>query len=317
MGRSCPWGLLFVGTKIVHPLFKKPIEAAIGLPAVAWVTKRRLRGMRLILAYHGIIPDGEPPAGERALFIPQRNFAMQLDMLAAIADVVPLDQVDEPGTRPRVAITFDDAYSGAVNEGVRELAKRNLPATIFVAPGQLDGHVFWWDALADGNDTLDPIMRHHALHELFGADDMVRAWAERAELPLSVSLPRYARAASRTELSAALKFQGITLGSHSWSHRNLAALSATDVQAEVHDSRTWLRSEFGAKVVDWFAYPYGFDSAEVNRAVADASYVGGLRVGGGWHRPTNNSRYTRPRFCVGPGLTLAGLRSRLVGARLA
>jgi peptidoglycan/xylan/chitin deacetylase (PgdA/CDA1 family) len=301
----------------VHPLIKQPIEGAMALPAVAWVTQRRLRGKRLILAYHGIIPEGQPSAGERALFIRQREFARQLDMLADMADVVPLDEVDEPGARPRVAITFDDAYSGAVNEGVRELAKRNLPATIFVAPGRLDGHVFWWDALADGNDVLDPVMRHHALHELSGADERVRAWATRAALPLSDTLPHYARAATRAELAAALAIPGITVGSHSWSHRNLAAIGVSDVVEEVHNSREWLRAEFGEKAVDWFAYPYGFDSDEVHRAVAAASYVGGLRAGGGWHRPTDKSRYTRPRFSVGPGLTLAGFRSRLNGARLA
>src|SRR5258705_8432751 len=119
---------------------------------VGWMTHRRVQGMRMILAYHGVIPEGQAPAGEQALFIAQRDFATHLDMLAAEADVAPLDRIDEPGDgRPRVAITFDDAYAGAVNEGVRELAKRNLPATIFVAPGRLNGHVFWGDALSHGN----------------------------------------------------------------------------------------------------------------------------------------------------------------------
>jgi len=273
--------------------------------------------MRLILAYHGIIPDGQPPAGERALFIAQREFAEQLDALAALAEVVPLDQIDDPSeSRPRIAITFDDAYAGAVNEGVRELAKRNLPATIFVAPGRLNGHVFWWDALADGNEELDPEMRHHALHALSGADERVRSWAAHAALPLSDTLPHYARAATRSELAAALTFPGITLGSHSWSHRNLASLGASDVVAEVRDSRAWLRAEFGQKVLNWFAYPYGFDSDTVHRAVEEASYAGGLRIGGGWHRPGEESRFMRPRFCIGPGLSQAGFRSRLIGARL-
>lgn len=302
----------------MHRLLKQPIESVITWPAVEWLTQRRLRGMRLILAYHGIIPDGQPAAGERALFIPQREFAKQLDLLVATADVVPLDRIDEPaGARPRVAITFDDAYAGAVNEGVQELAARNLPATFFVAPGRLDGHVFWWDALADGNDVLDPDMRHHALHALSGAEERVRAWAASAALPLSEKLPPYAKAATRAELIAALTFPGITVGSHSWSHRNLAALCLNDVAAEVRDSREWLRAEFGHKALDWFAYPYGFDSEDVNRAVAEASYTGGLRIGGGWHRPTPSSRFIRPRFSIGPGLTLAGFRSRLTGARLA
>jgi len=301
----------------VHRILKQPIENAMSSSPVRWLTRRRVRGKRLILAYHGIIPEGRQPAGERALFIAQRTFARQLDALVAEADVVPLDRIDDAGTaRPQVAITFDDAYAGAVNEGVQELVKRGLPATIFVAPGRLDGHVFWWDALADGSDVLDPQMRHHALYALSGTDERVKSWASSNALRLSETVPAYARAATRAELAAAVAKPGITVGSHSWSHRNLAALGMSDLVAEVRDSRAWLRAEFGKKALDWFAYPYGFDSDDVHRAVAEASYAGGLRVGGGWHYPSDASRFTRPRFCVGPGLSLAGFRARLHGARL-
>jgi peptidoglycan/xylan/chitin deacetylase (PgdA/CDA1 family) len=286
--------------------------------AVGWMTQRRVRGKRLILAYHGIIPEGQSPAGDRALFVAQRDFAMHLDVLMAEADVAPLDRIDEPGDgRPRVAITFDDAYSGAVNEGVRELAKRNLPATIFVAPGRMNGHVFWWDALSHGSEALDETVRHHALHELAGADERVRAWAASTALPVSGTQPEYARAATRAELDAALAFPGITVGSHTWSHRNLAALGAGDVVAEVRDSREWLRAEFGDKALDWLAYPYGLDSSEVHRCVAEASYTGALRIGGGWHRSTAVSPFARPRFSIGSRLSVAGFRARLNGARLA
>jgi hypothetical protein len=99
------------------------------------MTQRRVRGKCLILAYHGIIPEGEVPAGQPALFVTQRDFATQLDVLAAEADVVSLERIDEPGDeRPRVAITIDDAYRGAVSVGVRELAARSLPATISSHP---------------------------------------------------------------------------------------------------------------------------------------------------------------------------------------
>lgn len=285
--------------------------------AIGWMTQHRVRGKCLILGYHGIVPDGQAPAGDRALFVSQRDFAMHLDLLVAEADVAPLDRIDEPGDgRPRVAITFDDAYSGAVNEGVRELAKRNLPATIFVAPGRLNGHVFWWDALSRGEEPLDSNVRQHALRELAGADERVRAWAAGTALPVTGEQPAYARGASRAELTAAVAFPGITLGSHTWSHRNLAALDVADVDAEVRASREWLRAEFGDKALDWLAYPYGLDSNEVHSRVAKASYVGALRIDGGWHSATDVSPFARPRFSVGSRLSVAGLRARLNGTRL-
>lgn len=301
----------------MHYLIKQPIQYAMSSRFVGWLTQRRVRGMRLILAYHGIVPEGAEPAGERSLFVPEREFAAHVEMLANEADVAPLDRIDEAGDgRPRVAITFDDAYSGAVNEGVRELTKRDLPATIFVAPGRLNGHVFWWDALSGGSDGLDARVRTHALQELAGADESIRAWAAHAALPVEGAMPTYARAASRAELAAAVARPRITVGSHTWSHRNLARLSASEIDEEVRNSRDWLRGEFGPKALDWLAYPYGLDSSSVHRAVAAASYAGAVRIDGGWHRPADVSPFARPRFSVGSRLSAAGLRSRLNGVLL-
>jgi peptidoglycan/xylan/chitin deacetylase (PgdA/CDA1 family) len=285
--------------------------------AVARMAIGRLHDRRLVLAYHGIIPDGMSPAGERALFVTQREFAMQLDALLVDAEVVPLDRVDEQGDgRPRVAITFDDAYAGAVSEGVSELVKRRLPATFFISPGRLNGHVFWWDALSHRGNELMPGVRRHALQELAGDDERVRAWAVNAALPISDRLPAHARAATVAQLSAAVANPGITVASHTWSHRNLARLGADEIAAEVRESAEWLRAQFGAKALDWLAYPYGLDSPEVHRALADASYAGALRIDGGWHRPAAVPRFERPRLNVASGLSVTGLRARLSGAWL-
>jgi peptidoglycan/xylan/chitin deacetylase (PgdA/CDA1 family) len=285
--------------------------------AVGRITKRRVRGKRLILAYHGIIPQGQAPAGERAVFVTQREFGMHLDALAAEADVAPLDRIDEPGDgRPRVAITLDDGYRGAVNVGVCELAARSLPATIFVAPLRLNNHVFWWDALLYRGATLDEKLRNHALNNLGGADERIRAWAARAGIPVRDELPAYAQTATRDELAAALRFPGITVGSHTWSHPNLAALDALEVAEEVSRSREWLHAEFGEKMIDWLAYPYGLESFQARTAIAHACYAGALCIDGGWHRPTDVSSFARPRLSIGAGLSVAGLRARLQGALL-
>jgi peptidoglycan/xylan/chitin deacetylase (PgdA/CDA1 family) len=296
---------------------KRPMEAVMTSPPLGWVTQRRVQGKRLILAYHGIIPDGESPAGEPALFVTQRDFAMQLDVLAAEAEVVALERIDEPDDgRPRVAITIDDAYRGAVNVGVRELAARSLPATIFVAPARLNNHVFWWDALLYGSGKLDEKLRNHALHRLGGQDERVRAWAAKAGIPARDQVPAYAQSATSAELAEALRFRGITLGSHTWSHPNLASLDTVEVATEVCRSRDWLRAEFGERAIDWLAYPYGLESVQARAAVADACYAGALCIGGGWHSPADVSPFARPRFSIGAGLSIAGLRLRLQGALL-
>ena len=54
--------------------------------------RRRLRGRALVLAYHNIVPDGEPRVGDTSLHLPQRAFAAQLDLLLSTHTVVPLEQ---------------------------------------------------------------------------------------------------------------------------------------------------------------------------------------------------------------------------------
>jgi peptidoglycan/xylan/chitin deacetylase (PgdA/CDA1 family) len=126
----------------------------------------------------------------------------------------------------------------------------------------------------------------------------------------------YAQSATAAELAAALRFPGITLGSHTWSHPNLACLGIGDIVGEVRRSREWLRAEFGEKVIDWLAYPYGLESVQARAAVADASYAGALCIDGGWHRAADVSPFARPRLNVGAGLSVAGFRARLQGAVL-
>jgi peptidoglycan/xylan/chitin deacetylase (PgdA/CDA1 family) len=293
---------------------KSALERALASRSISRFTRRSLNGQRLILAYHGVIPDGAEEAGERTLFITQRDFRAHLDMLAEFADVAALDVIDQEGDgRPRVAITLDDAYRGAVCEGVHELVQRSLPATIFVAPARLNDHVFWWDALArDGR--LDPRVRRYALQELSGDDERVRNWAASLKLPLSDSLPSYARAATLGELKQAVRSPGITVGAHTWSHVNLSTLSLTDVIAEVSRPKAWLRREFPAKTVDWLAYPYGHDSVGAHGALLDSSYAAALKIDGGWHRVNEVARFARPRLNIPSGLSVTGLKARTLGA---
>jgi peptidoglycan/xylan/chitin deacetylase (PgdA/CDA1 family) len=123
--------------------------------------------------------------------------------------------------RPRVAITFDDAYRGAVTIGVAELVRRGLPATLFVAPAFIGGRSFWWDALGESfTGGLPESVRRAALEGCQGIDSTVRRWAQEHFIPVH-DLPTDACAASEEELLAASRAPRITLGAHTWSHPNL------------------------------------------------------------------------------------------------
>ncbi len=294
---------------------KRAVEVLLVRGGAAWVARRLGAGRDLILAYHNILPDDLPIAGDRSLHLPRRRFAEQLDLLVKTSDVVPLEQllnVQGRQRRPRVAISFDDAYSGAVTIGIRELVSRGLPATIFVAPAMLGGRSFWWDAFADPPPGgLPDELRRMALRELRGQDGMVREWAARngrSEQPLN----SHYKSATLDELEAAAAYSRLSLASHTWSHPNLAMLQMAELGDELEKPLRWLRERFDS-VIDWLSYPYGLASADVESAALAAGYAAAVRIDGGRLASQPANRLALPRINVPSQLTVHGLALRAVG----
>lgn len=295
-------------------MLKSFVEALLLEGGPARLSRARLGGRSLVLAYHNVVPEGERATGDTSLHLPRRAFAAQLDALARGHDVVPLEEAVRPdpaARRPRVAITFDDAYRGAVHAGVEELSARGLPATIFVAPAFAGGGTFWWDALA-AEDGLDDAFRAMALDALRGRDDAIRAEAVERGI-VERSLPEHQTAASAEELAAAVRVPGIRVASHTWSHPNLARLEGEELRSELERPLAWLRERF-VDPLPWLTYPYGLSSPAVERAAATAGYAGALRVDGGWLDPrVGTNPFTLPRYNVPAGLSRRGFELRAAG----
>jgi peptidoglycan/xylan/chitin deacetylase (PgdA/CDA1 family) len=298
---------------VVNQFIKKRAEAALLKVGAARVAKLLSPRNVLILAYHNIVPDDAAPFGDRSLHLSLKNFCDQLDYLMRAARVVPLESVvhSRPGAeRPRVAVTFDDAYQGAVTLGVQALLERGLPGTIFVAPAFLGGESYWWDELANGQG-LSGVFRQRAIEDLFGQDDIIREWTNREGLRRRVP-PRYGRTATMEELRAAAANTDIAVASHSWSHPNLTKVSTADVRGELVRPLEWLAANFGS-FSTWLAYPYGLASPTVERAAEEAGYQAAVRVDGGWIQGLPESLFSLPRLNVPAGLSLNGFKLRLAG----
>jgi peptidoglycan/xylan/chitin deacetylase (PgdA/CDA1 family) len=302
----------------MHGRVKAFLESGLVASGVARLARRRFQGRTLILAYHNIVPAGLSPVGESSLHLPEEVFTAQLDALLRTHDVVPLSSIlghrPLPARRPRVVITFDDAYRGAVTAGIRALARRGLPATVFVCPGFVGSreNTFWWDSLCrHGSAGLSEGDRHEALTTHQGDDTAVRRWALSSGYGTQ-PVPWYASVASEKDLEAAVRSAGITLGSHSWSHRNLAALDAQRLADELARPLQWLRARFHP-VEEVLAYPYGLASPAVERATAAAGYRAGLRISGGWIRDHAPTPYATPRLNVPAGLSPNGFALRVSG----
>ena len=296
---------------------KRLVERALVAGGVASVGLAVRRRSAAVLAYHNIVPDDAPRIGDASLHLSQSAFAAQLDALQALFDIVPLGELlHEPSwqrRRPRVAITFDDAYHGAVTLGVEELRRLGLPATVFVAPALLGARAFWWDLLADADrGEVDPALRDRVLTEQRGRASAILA--ERGDRD-DARLTPFHRPASISQVVEALhRHPGLTLGAHSWSHPNLAALPDAELANELELPLQWM-----ARTTDrWLpviAYPYGLTSPRVEQAAAQRGYVAGWRATGGWMRSMPRQRLDCPRVTVPAGVSSDGFALLVAGVR--
>jgi peptidoglycan/xylan/chitin deacetylase (PgdA/CDA1 family) len=297
---------------------KHAAERVALMSGIPTITRRLRRRRALILAYHNVVPTGELASGDLSLHLAEKSFAEQLDYLGDTCDVVSLTDLIENApanpVRPRVAITFDDAYAGAATAGLDELNRRDMPCMIFVAPGLL-GNDTWWDIVA--RSMGGEIPAHTRLPWLNGlagdGEEILRVADSRVTENATRPTGPAMRIASMEVLNVAAARSGVSIGSHTWTHRNLAALSPDRLRSELVQPIEWLGERF-ASFVPLLSYPYGLSSKSVEAAAAQAGYRAAFRVDGGWisERP-DDSRFALPRLNVAAGLSLDGFRLRLSG----
>ncbi len=131
-----------------------------GLRRWAGRAGRMLWPRRLVFVYHRV---AEPAHDPWRLAVAPRRFDEQLQVLRAFAPVMPLGRMLrglDAGTLPdrAVAVTFDDGYADTLLAAAPLLERHDVPATVHLCPGLLDGRTsFWWDALTRivfGPDSL-------------------------------------------------------------------------------------------------------------------------------------------------------------------
>ena len=297
---------------------KPAAEAIFGNPVAYRLLSSRLGPGSLVLSFHNVLSEDTGPRGDRSLHLPVQVFCEIVDWLAEAFQIVPLDEVlgstDAENRKPRAAITFDDAYVGAISVAIPELWRRGLPATVFAISDAEPGQTFWWDALADDfPDGMPDSVREAALGPARGDEVEVRAWAKREGLPLAMLDGEFV-AASWESIGRASRLPGITIASHTRSHPNLAVLGAGELAEELIGSRDDLsRAVEGSR--PWLAYPYGLSSPAVEEAAEEAGYEMAFRVTGGILRPKEPlpSRFALPRLNIPAGLSLQGFRLRAAG----
>jgi peptidoglycan/xylan/chitin deacetylase (PgdA/CDA1 family) len=158
------------------------------------------------------------------------------------------------------------------------------------------------------------MLRETALSADAGENERILERARRHALPVT-QLPNNATCASEAELEAALDHAGLSYGSHTWSHPNLAALESAALATELVKPRQWL-ARYGDRVVSAISYPYGCANAAVWQAAEQAGYAAGFMISGGWVAAsvaTESSRYALPRLNVPANVSADGFALRAAG----
>jgi peptidoglycan/xylan/chitin deacetylase (PgdA/CDA1 family) len=197
-------------------LAKRGVKLAL-LPAAA--ARRERRPGLSVLIYHRV------GAGMQAeMDVPARVFERQLDLLRDRFRVVRLREglegLEAGALRDdAVAVTFDDGYADVFERAWPALLAREIPSTLFIATGFLDG--------ATGPPISPGVERPH--------DEPARplTWDAVSEM-------------AATGL--------VDVGSHTVTHPDFDAIDADRARRELADSKATIRSRTGVEP-DLFAYP--------------------------------------------------------------
>jgi peptidoglycan/xylan/chitin deacetylase (PgdA/CDA1 family) len=122
---------------------------------INWILKlfNKTRAMSVILYYHAVYPDEK------------KAFAQQMDDLLRLAKPIAINEIGtlKPSGR-YCAITFDDGFICVWDNALPVLAKRNIPATLFVSSDCLGKRPPWLD---EGNvDYKNVVMTAAQLNSL-------------------------------------------------------------------------------------------------------------------------------------------------------
>lgn len=273
-----------------------------------------------VLIYHRVVPSrdamrpDEPTAEE---------FDLQMRLLREHFDPLPLADAAAGlarGSLPRraVCVTFDDGYADNEQVALPVLARYDIPATVFVSTGYLNGGRMW-------NDTVIEALRnwegaHAALEDLALPGYPLATMADRRAAAHDL-LPRikHRDPSERQRIVDAIAQRsgglpdnlmmtdaqvrrlaraGVEIGAHTVSHPILATVAPEVARQEIQSSKAQLEALVEREVAA-FAYPNGLPErdygAEHRAMVQEAGFT--VAVSTHWGVATRRSDVLQlPRF---------------------
>jgi peptidoglycan/xylan/chitin deacetylase (PgdA/CDA1 family) len=243
-------------------------------------------------------------------------------------------------------LTFDDGYRDNFDVAVPILCERDIPATFFIPSAFLEAPKLpWWDHIAyvikqtgvrrfalerSPGDGIPPLMvdletmsQSAVIMTIVRAflDDTIadEGWFleqlnERAQVDVDRDALGRALFMTWDQARAILASStGLTVGSHTHSHRKLAKLGSDVQRRELNESKRLLEAHLRREVAA-LAYPYGWSgtyTAVTKKLAVEAGYQVAFAAGEGVNRPGKLDLFEVRRLSVGLGDVPALLRARV------
>lgn len=307
----------------VNDLIYRAARPFGGLQIAKYLSRRHPR----ILMYHRIGPGGASGA------IDAKRFRRQMQLIKRELNPISLNTLinahaENNIPQNAIVVTFDDGYSDFYRYAFPILKEENIPCTLFVTTGFINGDIWLWpDRLRYCIDTSTrdaiSIPGQHTKYSL--QDNRRQIWNDLADHCLTLSnlekaefidsvekelaveppaFPPKAYEALNWDQVREISDAGIEIGSHSVSHPVMTSLSDDALRYELVQSKAAIEERVGCTVTS-FCYPNGqpFDFDErVKSAVDSAGYCVALAAFPG--RDTLGDRLAVNRYsgCLSDGM---------------
>lgn len=281
-------------------------------------------GKVLTLLYHRVRTYEQDV---QLLCVTPEHFAEQMDWLKANYKIVRFDEDWNRIEEDAVCITFDDGYRDNFLTAVPILKQRQIPATVFVATGNMNsGRELWWDEL-ERNLLMDKDYRaaFQLSDEMFGCRWTAETPEQREDLYYTLHwLMRCVEVGRRDDWIRQLqKWNGYTengreenhcvqladikntntsiiqIGAHTVNHPVLSRLAPDEQKREIERSRQCLENALIQPIVT-FSYPFGGRDDYNEETIAICKELGFSKVAanipGIWK--TGDDLYQIPRYIV-------------------
>lgn len=204
---------------------------------------------------------------------------------------IDLLQDEDPEFENSLLLTIDDGYIDTLDSVIPLLEKYEVPATVFVTTGFVDGSIVPYEWILSehlkncseiGIDPNNPDQKTELSDEtrpLFYEELRKAAKFENCEgrmaflqfLGAQNLIDSYTAESRFMSWDAVRKLAEsplITIGAHTVTHSPLTCLQPTDLMAELRDARVQLMNQLGVSI-DYISYPYGaYDTTTVMAARA-------------------------------------------------